>query len=285
MREVESFEDERLARRFADVLCEHDVSTRITETRQGGFAVWVIDERDLETAMEARTAFLAAPDAPAFRSAEGCAERRRRAEDAESRRSRHAVISVRERFRAPTTGPVPVTVFTVAASVAVTVILQSSAGGALLNRLLIGLPGEPPFARVLGGEIWRLVTPCFVHFGWMHIFFNGWMTTDLGSALERRVGGGRLAGLILLTGALSNALQYVVTANPYFGGLSGVVYALLGYIWVKGRRDPSLGLGLSRQTVVILLAWLGLGFTGLLGNIANYAHLGGLVAGLLLGLI
>jgi GlpG protein len=63
------------------------------------------------------------------------------------------------------------------------------------------------------------------------------------------------------------------------------VYALLGYIWVKGRRDPSLGLGLSRQTVVILLAWLGLGFTGLLGNIANYAHLGGLVAGLLLGLL
>jgi GlpG protein len=68
-----------------------------------------------------------------------------------------------------------------------------------------------------------------------------------------------------------------------FGGMSGVLYALFGYIWVRGRLDSSLGLAMPPNTATILLVWLGLGFTGALGNVANVAHLGGLVSGALMG--
>src|SRR5512140_454242 len=107
MREVASFDDERLARRFADVLCAADIHTNVSETRDGGFSVWVLEEADVEAATNARAAFEAAPDDPAHRAAEGCVERARRRTEEDERRSRHAVIAVRERFRQPGSGPVP----------------------------------------------------------------------------------------------------------------------------------------------------------------------------------
>jgi GlpG protein len=48
---------------------------------------------------------------------------------------------------------------------------------------------------------------------------------------------------------------------------------------VKGRYEPHLGLGVSRETMWIMIAWLALGFTGLIGSIANGAHLIGLLVG------
>jgi len=65
--------------------------------------------------------------------------------------------------------------------------------------------------------------------------------------------------------------------------MSGVVYGLLGYIWIRGKFDPASGLYLHSSTVVMMLLWLVAGFTGWLGPIANGAHLGGLVMGMAWG--
>ena len=65
--------------------------------------------------------------------------------------------------------------------------------------------------------------------------------------------------------------------------MSGVVYALAGYIWMRGRHDHASGLYLDRRSIEWLLIWLVLCFTGLLGPVANAAHLGGLVAGVVWG--
>lgn len=285
MREVASFEDEQTARRFADVLCSRDIETDVSQAKSGRFTVWVLDERQMDGARSAWAAFDGAPDAPEHRAAEGCVERKLRRVHREEGRSRHEVIPVRQRFTGTPSGSVGVTVFLVVTSVAVTLGTQSSKAEALLEWLLIGRVGEALFESVLRGQIWRLVTPIFVHFGFLHILFNGWWVADLGAAIERRIGSPKLLGLVIVTGALSNALQYIVSGSPYFGGLSGVVYALLGYVWVRGRRDPTFGLALTQQTVVILLVWLALGFAGVLGAVANFAHLGGLVVGGLLGLL
>lgn len=285
MREVASFEDEQMARRFADVLCSRDIDTDVSESKSGRFTVWVLDERQMEVARSAWAAFDGAPEAPEHRAAEGCVERKLRRAHREEGRSRHEVIPVRQRFRSTPSGSIGVTVVLVVTSVGVTFVTQSSKGEVLLDWLLIGHVGEPLFESVLHGEVWRLVTPIFVHFGFLHILFNGWWAADLGAAIERRIGSLKLLALVVITGALSNALQYIVSGSPYFGGLSGVVYALLGYVWVRGRRDPSFGLALTQQTIVILLVWLALGFTGVIGAVANYAHLGGLVVGGLLGLL
>ncbi|MFA0724563.1 rhomboid family intramembrane serine protease, partial [Vibrio sp. 10N.222.49.E5] len=70
-----------------------------------------------------------------------------------------------------------------------------------------------------------------------------------------------------------------------FGGLSGVVYALVGYLWILGSKAPQLGLNIPRQIVGFMLLWLVLGYMQPFMAIANTAHLAGLAAGLIIGLI
>jgi GlpG protein len=70
-----------------------------------------------------------------------------------------------------------------------------------------------------------------------------------------------------------------------FGGLSGVVYALVGFVWWFGYLAPEQGLSLAKPIVAFLLFWLVLGFVDLLPvNLANTAHLLGLISGCLLAL-
>jgi GlpG protein len=86
---------------------------------------------------------------------------------------------------------------------------------------------------------------------------------------------------------VSNLLQYFVGGGPNFLGISGVNYGLLGYIWMQKTFNPSSGFLVSDSTIVILLLFLVLGFVGafdrMVGGVANWAHLGGLIAGMALG--
>jgi GlpG protein len=135
---------------------------------------------------------------------------------------------------------------------------------------------------VLRGEVWRLVTPIFLHFGIWHLLFNLLWLFQLGSMIERRLGTGTLAAVVLGTAALSNLAQALVS-GPNFGGMSGVVYALAGYVWMRGKHDPNADVYLDPQSMQWLLIWLVLCFTGLLGPVANTAHVVGLVAGAVWG--
>ena len=67
---------------------------------------------------------------------------------------------------------------------------------------------------------------------------------------------------------------------PAFGGMSGVVYGLFGYVWIKSTFCPEPGFATSQGTVIILLGWLFLCMTGAIGPIANIAHVVGLVVGM-----
>ena len=139
--------------------------------------------------------------------------------------------------------------------------------------------------EVRSGQIWRLFTPALLHFGFPHLLFNLWTFWDLGRAIEWRRGSGTLAGLILGLGVMSNLGQYVAV-GPNFGGLSGVIYGLLGYVWMLGRYRPSAGLALHPQMVVMMLVWFIICLSGLLGvPVANMAHGVGLVAGMVWGRI
>ena len=139
------------------------------------------------------------------------------------------------------------------------------------------------------GQIWRLITPIFLHQGWIHLLFNmSWMYY-LGAQIEMRRGTVRFGGLVLLFALASNVLQ-AVTVGPSFLGMSGVVYGLFGYIWVKILAGLSNEYFLSDFTVFIMLFFLVLGFVGALdsmvgGGVANGAHLGGLLAGMAMGYV
>jgi GlpG protein len=145
-----------------------------------------------------------------------------------------------------------------------------------------GLVDEPPaLTDVRRGQVWRLVTPMFVHFGVIHLVFNMIWVFDLGGQVERARGSLFLIGLVVVSAIISNLAEYA-WSGPYFGGMSGVVYALFGYVWIKGKYEPHLGMGVSQQTVLIMMVWLVICMIGLIGAIANAAHLVGLGVGVAL---
>jgi len=132
------------------------------------------------------------------------------------------------------------------------------------------------------GQIWRLLTPDFLHFSWMHLIFNSVMLWFLGSQVEWIDGRGRLIVLFVVSSLGSNLLQYLVS-GPLFGGLSGVVYGILGYCWLSQRRRARFQF--PPALITFALVWMLIGFTPLpemlgLGRMANEAHLGGFISGL-----
>lgn len=140
------------------------------------------------------------------------------------------------------------------------------------------------------GQWWRLVTPIFLHFGFMHLAFNSLWLWELGRRIEIRSGGLWLLGLTVLFALVSNFAQWFASGNALFGGMSGVVYGLLGYCWLYQLIAPNVHFDLPRGVVILMIAWLLLGVSGLItmlgfGAIANAAHVGGLLAGCAAGAV
>lgn len=135
---------------------------------------------------------------------------------------------------------------------------------------------------------WRLLTPIFMHFGILHLAFNALWYWELGRRIELYSGSLWLLGLTVLFALTSNLAQWLVSPDVVFGGLSGVLYGLLGYCWIYQMLAPNAFFALPKGVVILMLVWLALGVSGLitlagLGSIANAAHIGGLVSGCIAG--
>jgi len=73
--------------------------------------------------------------------------------------------------------------------------------------------------------------------------------------------------------------------GPFFGGMSGVVYGLIGYIWVRGKFDVTCGLFLHRTTVMMAMIWFFLCLADVIPHVANAAHAAGLGMGMVWGFV
>jgi len=140
------------------------------------------------------------------------------------------------------------------------------------------------------GQWWRLVTPMLIHFGFLHIAMNGMWYWELGRRIEQRQGSINLLGLTLLFSLVSNYAQYLFSGPSLFGGLSGVLYGLLGHCWIYQLLSPNPAYRLPRGVLAMMLVWLLICMSGLIsvigfGEIANAAHVGGLLVGCLTGLL
>jgi GlpG protein len=135
---------------------------------------------------------------------------------------------------------------------------------------------------VLRGQVWRLVTPIFLHGSLAHLLMNMMAMQSLSTLIEIRRGTWRLAGLVLTTAIVSNVAQYLYR-GPGFCGISGVALGLFGYLWMKSEFDPGAGIAIPRSSVIMMLVFVGLCLTTDLIPIANAAHLSGLATGMLLG--
>ena len=134
-------------------------------------------------------------------------------------------------------------------------------------------------------DYYRLLTPTFLHFGLIHIAFNLVMWEALARPVERHCGAFKLIELFFETALVSNVLQYgFMHGGDIFGGMSGVVYGVIGYMGVISRRaDLPQSLAFPRGLLTVSVIFILFGF--LLSGIANFCHVGGLLVGMVRALI
>jgi GlpG protein len=302
MRQLATLPSAEAAKTLADYLLSLKITTRLLQ-EPDGWAVWVCDEDRLPQARQEYAAYQENPADPRFKAAAKVAQAVRREQETPrvtpSRVRRP--IAIGGRFR--------VTGLLIAASVVISLATNmGSPKSATMGRLTIAptrpaLGGrvwvEPLETGLKRGEVWRLVTPIFVHLNFWHLAFNMLMLYQLGSPIEARRGGLRLALLVLACAVPSNLAQYylghatwtghglIPDPSPFFGGMSGVVYGLFGYVWMKAVLDPEAGLEIQPSTVLMLLLWFFLCFSEefqqMVGAVANMAHGAGLLVGILIG--
>lgn len=302
MRQVGNRPDQSEATRFAAYLVTEGIAAH-TEADGDRWIIWVHDENQVAEAKESFARFTEDPESEVYRGAERKAEEILAAEARAREEASKNVIEMRGRWRrggAVSNRRRPLVMTLIFLSIGV--FLLSSGGNAstgavartvkfadlpLLDASMrAGLPYDP-LISIRRGELWRVVTPIFFHFDILHIVFNMFMLYQLGSPVEDRRGTVRFGLMVLAMAIISNCLQALVPleldGGPGMGGMSGVVYGVFGYSWMKSRFEPELGIFIPRSTVVILMAWFFLCMTPMLPNVANWAHGGGLAVGLAIG--
>lgn len=286
MRPIGQLETEEQAKTFADYLFVRDIETQVESAKSGAWVVWVVDEERVDEGKALLSRFRSMPDAEEFFQASEAAARRRRGEEkgareAERKQKRPGAFPWQMRGGGLTA---VLLILCVAAAMAT----QMGGGGwADWLRISNGTLIDPArfwnsLAEIADGQVWRLVTPIFLHFSLWHLLFNLLWMQDLGSMLESKIGTWRFAGVVALVSLISNLAQYVA-GGAGFGGMSGVVYGVFGYLWMRGKLDFRFGLFISPMTSGLLLVFLALGIFGLAGPTANAAHFSGLLTGGVLG--
>jgi GlpG protein len=295
MREIGTLADGDAARTLADYLLTLRIETRL-EQQPEGWIVWVCDEDRVPEARHQFAEFQRDPADPRFgRAARAGHEiRLREIEAEEDYRQRLAEFREQMTERPPPNHQRVVTFSLLIAAVAVTLLTNFGQRDEYASYFWISSK-EPQLTQIARGEVWRLVTPVFIHRDLLHLLFNCLCISVLGGQIERAQGSGRLLWLAIVFAVLSNLAEFYLghpydpqhgfawLRGPHFGGLSGVGYGLFGYLWMKTRFEPELGMQLAPATAIIMMVWFFACLTGLLGAIANAAHAAGLVLGLMIG--
>ncbi len=260
--------DARMAQALVDYLATLGIPCELTQSELG-VSVWLADERRLAQAQQEVKRFLSEPNHPRYMEA--------------SWQSGHA--DARIDYSKGMTDPVtdflhqagPLTLVVIIACLAIYAL--DAIGLPIFDELAF----HPTLAQFTDWQAWRYVTPAFIHFSVLHLVFNLLWWWYLGGQIEQRLGSGKLFILLIVGAALPNIAEFFVS-GPRFGGLSGVVYALLGYSWLRTRLQPDCGLAMPPALMGFMLVWLVLGFLDMLGTpTANIAHLVGLLVGLAQG--
>ena len=164
------------------------------------------------------------------------------------------------------------------------VTLEASGGSGNAEVLLdFGALSAP---LVVDGEYWRLFTAMFLHAGSMHILANSLSLFIFGQIVERTYGHGRFALVYLLAGLFGSVASFSINSTGVGVGASGAVFGIVGALaayFVANRRVMG---NLGRQNLMGLLVLVGINVAfGLTSpGIDNWAHMGGLASGFLLGL-
>lgn len=132
---------------------------------------------------------------------------------------------------------------------------------------------------IIQGQLWRLITPVFLHGSFLHIAFNMYALFIFGPGLERHFGHGRFLTLYLLSGFAGNVFSFLFSPAPSLGA-STAIFGLLGAqgVFFYKNREVYGRIGQRALFNIIAVAAVNL-MIGLSPGIDNWGHIGGLVGG------
>ncbi len=138
-------------------------------------------------------------------------------------------------------------------------------------------------AALASGELWRLITPMFLHGSVLHIGLNSWFLYVVGKQLERPLGTLRF-GMVYLVSGVGGVLAGYAFSQYRSLGASGALFGVMGALLVFIYRNQKI-LKNSRQSLMQVLQVIGINIVlGLvISNIDNWGHIGGLLGGLAMG--
>lgn len=184
------------------------------------------------------------------------------------------------------------------------VVMGSDSTGALDHALLdfgslsnacVAAPGPTAseYQQVIGciggNQWWRLFTAMFLHIGILHLSFNSWALYLLGRDAEQLYGRLRFLLIYLLAGLTGSVASMTVLPSLQHdsAGASGAIFGIIGVLlaYYFRYRNQLGAAGRTQLYNIVLIAALNLFLSSQIPNIDNWAHLGGLIGGTILGLL
>lgn len=292
MRAIGNLPTEKDAELFCDYLLVLGIESEAEED-EGTYVVWIRSDRDLDEARKQLGLFTNSKDRSSFeRSAREAGSRRREAEKEDRQAEKRFVDLQRDQKVIMVMGlPIqrgPVWMTLLGLSVAVSLI--TGFGTADFGDILM-IWDLRQLTQI--HQYWRPFTANFLHLGTIHLLLNMLWLAYLGGMIERRRPIWVLLLLVLGCGSIGLMSEVLIQKFVYGSvtapsGMSGAVYALLGYIFMISTRVPRSGFELEERLMMWMFAWIPVGFVLSymeIMPIANWAHLGGLFAGALVGYV
>ncbi|HLV44779.1 MAG TPA: rhomboid family intramembrane serine protease [Aggregatilineales bacterium] len=147
---------------------------------------------------------------------------------------------------------------------------------------LLTLLGAKNSAAILDGEYWRLITPLFLHGGILHLGFNSYFLYIVGQQIERAYGRTRFLALYFVSGLAATIASFALSRADSIGA-SGALFGLIG-AWIPLLYRNQHVLANTRRQIRSIIQVIAINLLiGLTPGIDNWAHLGGLAGGLVLG--
>ncbi|MCR9295944.1 MAG: rhomboid family intramembrane serine protease [bacterium] len=306
MRFLGEIEGQAAAEKFVAYLLTKEIDTHIELARSESdqWELWIRNEDQLDAARDELQQFEANRNDPRYTAAVSAAKKILGQKERARREASKNVRRIESNQRSLTSGgklpPLTLTLFVLCILVGLLTNFSSPGPGNGIGRQILEQlsfvgaedyreSGGNPAASLMKGQVWRAITPIFLHLGILHLAMNMFMFFHFGRMVERWIGTPRYAVMVLAMAVLPNLLQGLspewMHGSHLFGGISGVLYGLFAYVWVRTSINPSHGISIPFPYVVILVGLIVVGLSGAVPGwrLADLCHLGGLLVGAAFG--
>ncbi len=150
------------------------------------------------------------------------------------------------------------------------------------SLLLFGANFRP---LIEDGQWWRFITSMFIHLNLSHLLFNCMSLLFLGRLIEPLLGHFNFFLAYMVTGIIASFASFALNVTVISAGASGAIFGLLGIfvaILLSDLMPAPQRKEWLKSVAAILVLNLGM---GLILPVDNYAHIGGLISGIVIGFI